>query len=419
MDEELKKRVESVLFSVGRRIHVDEIARLAKCRDAAEARAALELLKAEYDLRNSSLIISQDGDEWKLTVRDTYLPLVRKIVSRTELPKGVTETLAVIAYKAPFMQSALVKIRTNKAYDHLAQLEERGYITREKKGRTKLIRLANKFFDYFDIPQERVREAFRTVAELEHAISSKEKELSQREERAQELAQHIKADEESHKQSVTHEHERLDKALGKLPEVSLTDQEGKSFRLSVYQVVEKPEIEVTTTPLPELETVKDVLDGLEIYESPETKPAKPERVAAVAPVQQSEVMPESEQATAGHELAPEDALQPGLPEQEISRGEPSDSLTPESLPQEPEIEMPEPPAELPKSRKRKKKEPEKFEGPGMFSEGVPAAVAQRIDQRVAELLGTTQAPETNAPAEQSGQEPTHEGEPESDLLKEE
>ncbi len=61
------------------------------------------------------------------------------------------ETLAVIAWKAPVLQSEVVRIRTNKAYDHLSELESSGFISRAKHGRTKLVKLTDRFFSYFDV----------------------------------------------------------------------------------------------------------------------------------------------------------------------------------------------------------------------------------------------------------------------------
>ncbi|MFH1511351.1 MAG: SMC-Scp complex subunit ScpB [Candidatus Woesearchaeota archaeon] len=176
LSEDLPAKIESVLFSSGRKMNVEELSKL--CRAPQDkVQEALQELKRHYDENEGSLMLMSEGDSWKLTVREKFLPLVQKIVTQTELPKGVIETLAVIAFKHPILQSDLVKIRTNKAYEHLAQLEEAGYIAREKHGRTRKIRLAQKFFDYFDLPPERVRDAFSGFEAVEKAIEAKEKEL--------------------------------------------------------------------------------------------------------------------------------------------------------------------------------------------------------------------------------------------------
>ena len=172
----LRNKLEALLFSSGRKMSVEELSKLSNTK-AYEVQVALEELKKDYDEKNSSVMLINEGDSWKLTVREQFLPLVQKIVTETELSKTIMETLAVIAFKYPIKQSDLIKIRTNKAYDHLKELEEMGYITRQKHGRTNLIKLTQKFFDYFDLPKEKLKEVFDDFASIAKAIEDKEKEV--------------------------------------------------------------------------------------------------------------------------------------------------------------------------------------------------------------------------------------------------
>ena len=164
----LKKDIEALLFSAGRKLGIEEFTQITKSTPE-EIKFALAELKMEYDEKNSSLMLANEGDSWKLTVREPFLPLVRKIVTETELSKTILETLAVIAFKYPIKQSDLIKIRTNKAYDHLKELEEMGYITRQKHGRTNLIKLTQRFFEYFDLPEEKVKEVLEALSEQAEA----------------------------------------------------------------------------------------------------------------------------------------------------------------------------------------------------------------------------------------------------------
>ena len=108
MMKELKKtsaknKVEAVLFSTGHRINIDDIIRLCRSKKD-DVMAALHELKQEYDDKQSSLMLVEEGDFWKFTVRDHFIPMIRKIVTETELTKSVMETLAVIAFKYPILQ---------------------------------------------------------------------------------------------------------------------------------------------------------------------------------------------------------------------------------------------------------------------------------------------------------------------------
>lgn len=156
--DEVKERLESLLFASGRKLSTDQLAKLARVREVEVVRSALRQLAEELRLKDGSIMLIEEDDSWRLAVKEKYLPYVRRIVSKTELPKTMLETLAVVAYKAPCLQSEVIKIRTNKGYDHLSELEKSGYVSREKKGRTKLIKLTQKFFDYFDVPPEKLKE---------------------------------------------------------------------------------------------------------------------------------------------------------------------------------------------------------------------------------------------------------------------
>jgi segregation and condensation protein B len=102
----------------------------------------LQELKERYEKNTESAItLINDGILWKLTTRDEHHSVVRKIVSDTELTKSQMETLAVIAFRYPIKQADLIRIRTNKAYDHLFELERTGFVTRQKYGRSKLLEI--------------------------------------------------------------------------------------------------------------------------------------------------------------------------------------------------------------------------------------------------------------------------------------
>ena len=153
-EEDLKNRIEAVLFSAGKKISLDDISKHARIYDKELIKKILFELQQEYESRNSPMMVVEEGDSWKLIVREKYLSYVKKIVGETELPKSTMETLAIIAWKSPVLQSEIVEIRSNKAYNHIDDLEKAGFIIKEKHGRSYLLKLSQKFFDYFDIKNE-------------------------------------------------------------------------------------------------------------------------------------------------------------------------------------------------------------------------------------------------------------------------
>lgn len=165
IDRELmddKNKVEALLFASGKYIDDNTISELCSI-DKRRLKKILEELRKDYESRNNALTIFNEGNSWKINVREKYLSIVRKIVADTELPKSVMETLAVIAWKSPIYQSEVVRIRGNKCYDHIDILEESGFVVKEKKGRSYILKTTDKFFTYFEIDEGNIKGLFDTV----------------------------------------------------------------------------------------------------------------------------------------------------------------------------------------------------------------------------------------------------------------
>ena len=157
--DEREKKVEAVLFAVGKEITSERVASL--CSLAMEdVDSIVQQLASSYDQRDHSLRIIRKENGWKLTVRDEFVPLVSSLVTSTELDRPLQETLAVIAWKYPIVQSDVIKLRGSGAYEHMRQLEEQGFVIKEKFGRTFKVKLTAKFFEYFDLPSAEAKEAF-------------------------------------------------------------------------------------------------------------------------------------------------------------------------------------------------------------------------------------------------------------------
>ena len=154
-----EKKVEAILFAVGKEITSERIASLCEL-DVPHVEGILAHLVAEYAQRDHSLQLVRKELGWKLTVRDEFVPLVSSIVSSTEMDRPMMETLAVIAWRYPIVQSDVIKLRGGGAYEHMKHLEELGFVEKEKYARTFKLKLTKKFFEYFDLPSEQAKQAF-------------------------------------------------------------------------------------------------------------------------------------------------------------------------------------------------------------------------------------------------------------------
>lgn len=168
-----KKKIEAVLFAVGKEITTERVASLCSLEDK-EAKSLISELVKDYDQQDNSLKIVQKENGWKLTVQDEFVPLVSSIVSSTELENSMMQTLAVIAWQYPVVQSEIIKIRGSGAYEHMKALEEQGFVAKERFGRTFKVKLTKKFFEYFDLPSEEAKQAFLNQVPSELLIEAEE-----------------------------------------------------------------------------------------------------------------------------------------------------------------------------------------------------------------------------------------------------
>ena len=166
-----KRAIEAVLFSVGKKIPTHEIARIVGCSENSTLKH-LSALVEDYRSRDSPLLILSEGSAWKMTVREKYLPVVQALIPETDMTKGVLETLAVVAWKAPILQSEVIHIRSTKAYDHIKTLREQEFLRKERSGRSFKLTLTKKFLDYFDLKSpEEIEHKFKEYGSIQGLVA--------------------------------------------------------------------------------------------------------------------------------------------------------------------------------------------------------------------------------------------------------
>ena len=155
--DNIKDKIEAVLFVVSRGLTVEEISKFIGLGSTGLVKETLESLQIDYGTRNCALQIVCEFDKWSLNIKKEYLHLTESLLSDAELTKPVQETLAVVAHRQPALQSDVIKIRGVSAYEHIKVLLEEGFITSGKSGRTRLLKITPKFYDYFNVVDSDLR----------------------------------------------------------------------------------------------------------------------------------------------------------------------------------------------------------------------------------------------------------------------
>jgi len=179
-EQESMKKVEAVLFIAGRFLSVQELVSLTDVNPIL-LKKILEDLSDKY--KNSGLELVNKENLWKMDVSQDYTYLVNKLATgSSEFTKAEQETLAIIAYKQPMKQSVLVKIRGNKAYDHIKKFVELGLVVKKRMGHTSELSLHESFYDYFNqsgedeemIPKEQEKELKERIEKAEIEVEKEE-----------------------------------------------------------------------------------------------------------------------------------------------------------------------------------------------------------------------------------------------------
>lgn len=143
------RKVEAALFVSGKFMSLKELVALTDVNPLL-LRDILRTLEEKY--KGKGVEIVKREDLWKMDVHPDFVYMVNRLATgNSEFTKAEQETLAIVAYKQPIKQSILIKIRGNKAYDHVAKFVEMGLIIKKKVGHTAEIVLSENFYNYFNV----------------------------------------------------------------------------------------------------------------------------------------------------------------------------------------------------------------------------------------------------------------------------
>ncbi len=151
-EQESARKLEAALFIAGKFLSLKELVSLTDINPILLRRMVNDL---EDKYRGSGIEIVRKDDMWKMDVAGDFAYMVNRLATgSSEFTKAEQETLAIIAYKQPIKQSVLVKIRGNKAYEHIANFVKMGLVNKKKAGHTAELGLSDRFYDYFSVERK-------------------------------------------------------------------------------------------------------------------------------------------------------------------------------------------------------------------------------------------------------------------------
>ncbi|MGB9134883.1 MAG: SMC-Scp complex subunit ScpB [Candidatus Bathyarchaeia archaeon] len=169
--------IEAALYVAGRPLDLKTLASVIKSRSPKIVQQLARILKEEYDSRETCLeILELEDERFVMQLKTEFSSHVQRLAVRPLLTTGPLKTLSYVAYRQPVSQKQVLNVRGTHVYTHLRQLEELGLITRERVGRTNVLRTTQLFADYFGFSHDlrTMKRKLRTVFGFDEAKAGEE-----------------------------------------------------------------------------------------------------------------------------------------------------------------------------------------------------------------------------------------------------
>lgn len=150
-DLELTTLLEATLFGAGRSMPQAELAEQFKITESTIRMALLDLQQLISGREQTAIQLTEINRYWVLEVKPQLANHIPKI-ARTEIPKRLLKTAALIAYHQPMAQNKLVEMVGQVTYEHVSDLRELGLIDKRRDGNTRRLSTTRRFSEYFGCP---------------------------------------------------------------------------------------------------------------------------------------------------------------------------------------------------------------------------------------------------------------------------
>ncbi|MBI4399223.1 SMC-Scp complex subunit ScpB [Candidatus Micrarchaeota archaeon] len=146
---EPRRIIEAALFMSAKPLSLTDLSKLTKIAAIGFIEEQIKNLQQEYEEKDSALQISLENGSYVMRIRTEYLKFVRDFAQEAEIGKGALKVLALISQNEGILQSKLVKMLGASVYIYAKELSEKQFVITEKRGRSKIFKLTQKFKDYF------------------------------------------------------------------------------------------------------------------------------------------------------------------------------------------------------------------------------------------------------------------------------
>jgi segregation and condensation protein B len=156
--QELKRRVEALLFSSDKPLDTGRIARIVQADDGRQVRSIIQELAEEYDAAGRAFCVEEIAGGFQVLTRPQFGPYVQKLHEdrrQDSLSNAALETLAIVGYRQPITRAEVEDIRGVQCGHILRSLVEKRLIRvtgrADELGRPMLYGTTRQFLEAFGL----------------------------------------------------------------------------------------------------------------------------------------------------------------------------------------------------------------------------------------------------------------------------
>jgi segregation and condensation protein B len=161
--DEKKALVEAALFISENPLSLQKLSKICGISSEKELEDILNRIKKEFDDPSHGIELTITAEGYQFQVKDRFLEKVSGLTTYSDISRGALRTLSIVAIRQPILQSEIIKIQGNKAYNYIKNLENKGLIVTEKSGRTRLVKTTKEFERYFGKSLEEIKEKLKVA----------------------------------------------------------------------------------------------------------------------------------------------------------------------------------------------------------------------------------------------------------------
>lgn len=145
-----KARFEAALYLSEEPIDKEQVADILDLGSMGYVDMLIEEFKEKLEEEHRGLELVKTPEGFEMKVKKDHIDHVSHLAPHQDLNEGQLRTLSLIAFNSPVEQTDIIDIRGNRAYQHVKELVKRGFLNKEKDGRTAELDVTDHFLDYFD-----------------------------------------------------------------------------------------------------------------------------------------------------------------------------------------------------------------------------------------------------------------------------